>query len=178
MATTPVYPTGTKNFGSDVLNFSDTVFAEHVNTLRAEVVSIEDTLGSYLTLSSGWVGSFTRPVISYTWSDLKTRLANIEYGLSDAYNAKTPSGGTSGQVLAKTSSSDYDFTWVTVSTVPSQTGNSGKFLTTNGSSASWSSISQVPSVSGNTGKYLYTDGTTSSWQPAPVGPEFTLMLMG
>lgn len=46
--------------------------------------------------------------------------------------------------------------------LPSQSGNSGKFLTTNGSTPSWSS--PLPSQSGNTGKYLQTNGTTTSWE--------------
>jgi len=140
--TSPLYPSAVRNFGSDVINFTDTILAEHVNFLRAEVNSIETVLGTYLTLSSGWTGSFTEPTISYTWDSLKDRLANIEYGLHTAYAAKTPTGGTSGQVLQKNSSSNYDFSWVTFTSLPTQTSNSGKYLTTNGSAASWASINQ------------------------------------
>ena len=181
MPTSPLYPGAVRNFGSDVVNFTDTILAEHVNYLRAEVNSIETVLGTYLTLSSGWVGSFTEPNISYTWDSLKDRLANIEYGLHVAYAAKTPTGGSSGQVLVKNSSTDYDFSWTTFTGLPSQSSNNGKFLTTDGSSASWAAISQVPSVSGNSGKYLYTDGSTASWETVSQGSgstEFTLMMMG
>ena len=45
--------------------------------------------------------------------------------------------------------------------IPSQTGNSGKVLTTDGSSISWGL--GLPSQTGNSGKYLTTDGTNSSW---------------
>ena len=55
--------------------------------------------------------------------------------------------------------------------LPEQTGNSGKYLTTDGSSASWSSISQVPSQSGNSGKFLTTDGSTASWATVTQGGE-------
>lgn len=180
MATIPLYPENIQTFGADVVNFTDTVIAEHVNKLRAEVNSVETVLGTYLTLSSGWIGSFVQPTVSYTWSSLKTRLANIEYGLHEAYAAKVPAAGTQYQVLQKNSSSDFDFSWATISTVPAQSTHSGKFLTTNGSTASWSVISQVPAVSGNSGKYLYTDGSTASWQTTPVAAtsEFVLMLMG
>ena len=182
MPTSPLYPGAVRNFGSDVVNFTTTILAEHVNFLRAEVNSIETVLGTYLTLSSGWTGSFTEPTISYTWDSLKDRLANIEYGLHTAYAAKTPTGGTSGQVLQKNSSSNYDFSWVTFTGLPTQSTNSGKFLTTNGSTASWSSISQVPSQTDNAGKYLTTDGTTASWgtvtQSSGGANEFVLMMMG
>jgi hypothetical protein len=179
--TSPLYPGAVRNFGSDVVNFTTTILAEHVNYLRAEVNSIETVLGTYLTLSSGWTGSFTEPTISYTWDSLKDRLANIEYGLHTAYAAKTPTGGTSGQLLQKNSSSNYDFSWVTFTGLPTQTSNSGKYLTTNGSAASWATISQVPSQSGNSGKYLTTDGTTASWDTVSSSGganEFVLMMMG
>jgi hypothetical protein len=128
--TSPLYPGAVRNFGSDVVNFTDTILADHVNILRAEVNSVQTVLGTYLTLSSGWTGSFTRPNISTTWNSLKDRLANIEYGLNTAYSARTPVGGSSGQVLVKSSSSDYDFAWTTFTGLPSQSGNTGKFLTT------------------------------------------------
>jgi hypothetical protein len=179
--TSPLYPGAVRNFGSDVVNFTTTILAEHVNYLRAEVNSVETVLGTYLNLSSGWSGSFTEPTISYTWDSLKDRLANIEYGLHTAYAAKTPTGGTSGQVLQKNSSSNYDFSWVTFNGLPTQTSQTGKFLTTDGSAASWSTISQVPSQTGNTGKYLTTDGSTSSWATVEASGganEFVLMMMG
>jgi len=50
-------------------------------------------------------------------------------------------------------------------TLPSQTGNSGKYLTTDGSSKSWGTVSQyaLPSQTGNSGKFLTTNGTAESW---------------
>ena len=47
--------------------------------------------------------------------------------------------------------------------IPSQTGNSGKFLTTNGTTPSWATVDTLPSQSGNSGKFLTTNGTTASW---------------
>ena len=50
-------------------------------------------------------------------------------------------------------------------TLPSQTGNSGKYLTTNGTAKSWGTVSQyaLPTQTGNSGKYLTTNGTAESW---------------
>ena len=50
-------------------------------------------------------------------------------------------------------------------TLPSQTGNSGKYLTTDGTNKSWGTVSQyaLPSQTGNSGKFLTTNGTTESW---------------
>lgn len=141
MPTSPLYPGAVRNFGSDVVNFTDTILAEHVNYLRAEVNSIETVLGTYLTLSSGWAGTFTEPSISYTWDSLKDRLANIEYGLHTTWAAKVPLGGTANQVLVKNSSTDYDFSWTTFTGLPSQSTHNGQYLTTNGSTASWATVS-------------------------------------
>lgn len=51
--------------------------------------------------------------------------------------------------------------------LPTQTGNSGKFLTTSGTVPSWAS--PLPTQTGNAGKFLSTDGTNASWQTAPTG---------
>lgn len=45
--------------------------------------------------------------------------------------------GTDGQVLTADSTAAKGMKWSTPSTLPSQTGNSGKYLTTNGTAASW-----------------------------------------
>lgn len=47
--------------------------------------------------------------------------------------------------------------------LPSQSGNSGKFLTTNGSTMSWATVDALPSQSGQNGKFLTTNGTSASW---------------
>jgi len=60
--------------------------------------------------------------------------------------------------------------WATVDALPSQTGNSGKLLTTNGTSASWLTATDVglPTQTGNSGKFLQTDGTNTSWATAAL----------
>jgi molecular chaperone GrpE (heat shock protein) len=52
---------------------------------------------------------------------------------------------------------------------PSQTGNSGKFLTTDGSNTSWATVDALPSQTGNAGEFLTTDGTTASWAAIATG---------
>jgi hypothetical protein len=47
--------------------------------------------------------------------------------------------------------------------VPSQTSNSGKYLTTDGTTSSWAAVDSLPSQTGNAGEFLTTDGTTASW---------------
>lgn len=162
---TAVYPDNVRSFGADVIDFTTTILAEHVNYLRAEVNSVETVLGNLPLTSSGWVGSFDRTTT--TWNTVRDRIANIEYGLNVAYNAKVPTGGAQYQVLQKNSTADYDFSWVTFNGLPSQSGQSGKYLTTNGSTASWATVTfdVLPSQTTHTGEYLTTNGTTASWSP-------------
>ena len=89
--------------------------------------------------------------------------------------------GANGTVLTADSAETLGVKWA--SAFPTQTGNSGRFLTTNGTSTSWGVVSQVPSQTGNAGKYLYTDGTTASWSDpalvttnAQTGTTYTLVL--
>lgn len=52
--------------------------------------------------------------------------------------------------------------------LPTQAGNSGKFLTTNGVSPSWATVGSLPTQTGNAGKFLTTDGTDASWSDKPL----------
>jgi hypothetical protein len=63
--------------------------------------------------------------------------------------------------------------------VPSQTGNSGKYLTTNGTVSSWGAVDALPSQTSNAGKYLTTNGTAASWSAIVTDPTPSIfMLMG
>ena len=59
--------------------------------------------------------------------------------------------------------------WANVPTeIPSQSGNSGKFLTTNGSTVSWANVDALPSQTSQSGKFLTTNGTSASWSNIPT----------
>lgn len=74
---------------------------------------------------------------------------------------------------------DVEVTAAILSAVPSQSGNNGKYLTTNGSATSWATVDALPSQTGNSGKYLTTNGTSASWATIVTDPSPTsFMLMG
>lgn len=52
--------------------------------------------------------------------------------------------GMDGQVLVASSTADAGIVWQTLNALPTQSGNTGKFLTTDGTNASWSSITVDP----------------------------------
>lgn len=134
---TASYPTTVKSFTTKV-DFTDTVLAAHVNSLQEEVVAVQTELGTDVAVGSGWVGVFDQ--VTTNWSTLKDRITNMEYGIQDAIDAGIPTGGSTGQVLTKTSSSNYAVAWQTIDALPSQSGNAGKYLTTDGSTATWANL--------------------------------------
>jgi hypothetical protein len=66
-----------------------------------------------------------------------------------------------------TTGSYADPSWITSlddgKVLPSMSGNTGKFLTTDGTDSSWATVDALPDQTGNAGKYLTTDGTDPSW---------------
>lgn len=65
---------------------------------------------------------------------------------------------------------DQELLSASAGNLPGQSGNSGKYLTTNGSTASWAAIAVAianvtgfPSQTSNSGKVLTTDGSSLSW---------------
>lgn len=91
--------------------------------------------------------------------------------------APTAATGTSTTQLATT-----QFVNATAfsSALPNQTGNAGKFVTTDGTDASWVAIPpEIPAQAGQDGKYLTTDGTDASWADLPPsGPTLTAVASG
>jgi len=103
MALTPSYPTNIKDFGPDKRNTVDLIDAVDPNSIRAEVVSIENTLGTtpaYSTsaTTSGWSNSAT------DYTTVKARLANIEKGIvADTHTQYVKiAGGSTIQTSAST----------------------------------------------------------------------------
>jgi hypothetical protein len=77
----------------------------------------------------------------------------------------------SSKTLVATDSTQY--------VVPSQTGNTGKYLTTDGTTSSWGAVDALPSQTGNSGKYLTTNGTAAAWASIVTDPTPSVfMLMG
>ena len=75
----------------------------------------------------------------------------------------------SSKTLVATDSTTY--------VVPSQTSNSGKYLTTDGTTSSWGTVNALPSQTSNSGKYLTTDGTSASWATVTTDPTADIFMM-
>jgi len=93
----------------------------------------------------------------------------------------TLSGNTTAGTINNTtipSSKTLVATDSTAYVVPSQTGNSGKFLTTDGTTSSWGAVDALPSQTGNAGKYLTTNGSAASWATITTDPTPTAFMLG
>ena len=89
-----------------------------------------------------------------------------EYKVADNKQDKLISG-TNLKTINSTSLLDSgDIT--TNDLLPSQIGNTGKFLTTDGTDISWADVDAFPDQTGNAGKYLTTNGTTTSWDDITI----------
>ena len=77
----------------------------------------------------------------------------------DEDNLYISNAGSNGQFLSKQTGNNGGLTWADVDALPSQTSNSGKFLTTNGSAASWAVLN---TDSNTTTKGLYEHAHTIS----------------
>jgi len=86
-------------------------------------------------------------IITFTAFDLATSISNTLFDAKGdilvATAADTPGKltvGTNGFYLKADSSTATGLVWAAVDALPSQTGNSGKYLTTNGTAASWAAV--------------------------------------
>jgi hypothetical protein len=60
---------------------------------------------------------------------------------------------------------------------PSQTSNSGKYLTTDGTTPSWATVDALPAQANNSGYYLTTNGTTATWAAIVTDPTPQIFMM-
>ena len=134
------------------LNYVDGV----TSAIQTQLNGKQDSTTAVTHTSSTAAGSVTQPVYiasdgtatATTYSLAKSVPADAVF-TDTTYSAFTgatgSAAGTSGLVPAPTATDNTKFlkgdgTWGTVDALPSQTSQSGKFLTTNGTTASWATV--------------------------------------
>lgn len=144
--------------------------------LQTALSGKQDTLtaGSNITIFDNTISATDT---TYTAGSNIQINSNVISATDTTYSAFTgadgTAAGTAGLVPAPAAADNVkylkgDGTWATVESLPSQTGNNGKFLTTNGSVASWATVSSGVDLTSNQyiqGKKVFTDlnlGTDSS----------------
>lgn len=104
-------------------------------------------------------------------------LSGVTSAIQTQLNAKAVYPSQSGQSGLFLTTDGTNPSWATV--YPSQTGNSGRYLTTNGTTTSWAVVDALPSQTNNSGKYLTTNGTSASWATITTDPlPDVFMMMG
>lgn len=164
--------------GAGFTNGDQFTVAIDPDTTSEEIVFITANSGDSFTVTRGQAGTtaithgsgatvrhvLTSNDLTYFNATLPATLIEAKGDLiagSAANAADNLAVGTNGTVLTADSAQTLGVKWA--SAYPTQTGNSGKFLSTNGTAVSWETVDAFPSQTGNSGKYLTTNGTTTSW---------------
>ena len=107
--------------------------------------------GTSITSLAALAASDVLEVITFTAFDLATAIPNTVFDAKGDLIVGTAADttgkltvGTNGQYLQADSSTATGLKWASVDALPSQTGNSGKYLTTDGSAASWGTVTVPP----------------------------------
>jgi hypothetical protein len=120
-------------------------------TFTGAISATDLTLTNDLTIANGGTGLSATTKGGIFVGNSTTAFTNVTVGLD-------------GYLLTADSAQATGLKWAAAPvSLPSQTGNTGKYLTTDGSSASWATLQALPTQTGNSGKFLTTDGTTASW---------------
>lgn len=153
------------NSGANQSNIAQiTTNQSDINTINGKIPS--DASSSNQLADKAWVGN-QGYITGITSGDVTTALGYTPY------DASNPSGYTSniGTVTSVNNVSPDGSGNVTLTLpdpLPSQTGQSGKFLSTDGTNPSWQNVDALPSQTGQSGKYLTTDGTNPSWNTITI----------
>jgi hypothetical protein len=119
-----------------------------VNHIHGQYLSTNSASSTYLTQSNASSLYLTQTNASSTYATILNLNSGIVTASAAAYSSAS----------AYTNSAIASF-----QALPNQSGNSGKYLTTNGASTSWQAVDALPSQTGNDGKYLITNGASASW---------------
>ena len=137
------------NHSGEVTSTADgaQVIADNVVDEANLKVSNTPTNGYVLTAQSGNAGGltwaadtdtvYTHPNHSGEVTSTADGAQVIADNVVDEANLKVSNSPTNGYFLSAQSGNTGGMTWAEVDALPSQSGNSGKYLTTNGSAASW-----------------------------------------
>ena len=142
---------------------TQTSTAGGTTTLTKDSQTVQSFIGT-LTQTVQLPDATTLPVGRYfeLYND-STGAVTVNDNGSNVVHTVRPS--TSIKIIVKnvsTSNGDWIIQKIDNS-LPAQAGNTGKYLTTDGTDISWADVDALPAQAGNTGKYLTTDGTDISW---------------
>lgn len=89
---------------------------------------------------------------------------------SDAKELEDAIGENASNISLLVSGLGGDINNIEVDALPDQSGQDGKFLTTDGKDASWSDVDSLPDQTDKEGKFLTTDGDKALWAELEIVP--------
>lgn len=104
--------------GNNTTNISNNTSAiTNINTVINTINNAITSINSQLSTLSTTVGNNTTNIATNTSSitSINTQLTNINTAITNLQSKILPSGGTTGQVLAKKTNADFDVQWITPS---------------------------------------------------------------
>lgn len=166
----PTAPTAT--FGTNTTQLATTAFVAAESATKAPLVS--PALTGVPTAPTATLGTNTTQIATtaFVAAESATKASLVSPAFTGTPTAPTPVSGSNNTTLATTA---FVQQVALNNQLPSQTGNAGKYITTDGTNASWADVpDEIPSQTGQSGKYLKTDGTAATWQDVGVSP-FTII---
>ena len=172
------YPAGTNVV---IINTDGTTYKFDVLTGMVDLSNYQTLITSTNKIPASNVSGLATVATSGSYNDLSDKPYIPEGVTIDQTYSATSTNAQSGKAVAGAISTKQDTLVsgtniktinnnsilgsgnISVDSLPTQTGQSGKFLTTNGTAASWANVDALPSQTGQSGKYLTTNGTTASW---------------
>lgn len=134
---------------------------QYLNGVTSAVQTQIDAKGAHA--GQVWTGTHdftgaTVTVATQASSNNSTSAASTAFVQAVAFNAELPAqAGNSGKFVT---TDGTNASWA--SPFPAQAGNADKVLKTDGTNVSWTA--RLPAQAGNSGKVLTTNGTTESWE--------------
>jgi len=160
--------------GSGFVNGDTFTIAIDVDTQNEEICYVTYNSGDTFTISRGQAG--TSGIAHASGASVKHVLtsADLDYFRNGVVvaDAAVPASTltTKGDLITRTSASLARLA----------VGTNGQYLQADSSTATglkWSAVDALPSQSGNTGKYLTTNGSTASWGTITTDPTPTVFLL-
>jgi hypothetical protein len=180
------YSNGTSGVGATLT--ADTLRA--FNTLDGQTVSVGERVlikdqatqtqnGIYTLTNNGAAGTTAWVLTRATDADnsVAGEMANGDVIFTiggTVNNGKTFVNSSTGTITIGTTAITYSAYYTGL---PAQTGSSGFYLTTDGTTPSWGAVNALPTQTGNTGKYLTTNGSVASWAAIVTDPLPQIFMM-
>lgn len=143
------------------------------------ITDADTTSTTYINIATIAAAASTSATSAATSATSASTSATSAAASATAAATSASSASTSASSAATSATSAAASATTAAGYIPSLTGNSGKYLTNNGTSASWATVDALPSQTGNSGKYLTTNGSAASWATITTDPlPDVFMMMG